>query len=155
VPVQSLTRLWQAYVDGLLHRRQLAENSIRSYQSGWDSFIWTGRTLGWRLRVTRDITPERIEEWQALLQQRRRKDQTRRTYLMAVKGSTRWMVDNGHTTRDPTASFITPRLKRIVPLLPPFEELESAMLAEPSPRDRAILVPSHCTEACGHRKSAA
>jgi site-specific recombinase XerC len=40
---------------------------------------------------------------------------------MALKGFTRWLSANGHITTDPGARFRTPRLKRTIPILPPFE----------------------------------
>jgi integrase len=39
----------------------------------------------------------------------------------------------------PGARFRTPRLKRVIPLLPPFAELELKLVTEPSVRNRAII----------------
>ena len=58
---------------------------------------------------------------------------------MALKGFSRWLNVHGRARTDPGARFRTPRLKRVVPVLPPFAELEATLTAEPSARNRAII----------------
>ena len=58
---------------------------------------------------------------------------------MALKGFSRWLNVNGHLRTDPGARFRTPRLKRVIPLLAPFAELEAQLVTEPSLRNRAII----------------
>ena len=59
---------------------------------------------------------------------------------MAIKDFTRWANAHGFLKVDPGAQFKTPRLKRVLPVLPPFEVMEGALAAEPSLRNRVILV---------------
>lgn len=47
---------------------------------------------------------------------------------------------HGFLKTDPGAQFTTPRLKVVLPVLPPFEVMEAALAAEPRLRNRAILV---------------
>ena len=58
---------------------------------------------------------------------------------MALKGFTRWLNMNGYAKTDPGARFRTPRLKRVLPVLPPFEDLAAKITAEPDVRNRAIV----------------
>jgi site-specific recombinase XerD len=46
---------------------------------------------------------------------------------------------NGYAKTDPGARFRTPRLKRVRPVLPPFEDLAAKITAEPDVRNRAIV----------------
>ena len=71
-----------------------------------------------------DFTYERLMEWQLNLKEVGRKEWTCRTYLMALKGFSRWLNVHGYMRTDPAARFRTPRLKRVIPLLPSFTELE-------------------------------
>jgi len=68
-----------------------------------------------------------------------RKEWTCRTYLMALKGFSRWLNVHGYSRTDPGARFRTPRLKRVIPVLPPFAELEAKLVTEPNLRNRAII----------------
>jgi integrase/recombinase XerC len=58
---------------------------------------------------------------------------------MALKGFSRWLNVHGYLRTDPGARFRTPRLKRVIPLLPPFAELELKLVTEPRVRNRAII----------------
>jgi site-specific recombinase XerC len=95
--------------------------------------------MGWRLKVAGDITYERLMEWQLTLKEVGKQDWTCRTYLMALKGFSRWLNANGHLATDPGARFRTPRLKRTIPILPAFHDLATELASEPSLRNRAIL----------------
>lgn len=64
---------------------------------------------------------------------------TRRTYLVAPKGFIRWLNVNGHLKTDPGARFRTPRLKRVVSVLPPFDDIEAKLAAERTLRNKAII----------------
>jgi hypothetical protein len=68
-----------------------------------------------------------------------KKEWTGRTYLMSLKGFSRWLNVNGYLKTDPGAPFKAPRLKRHSPVLPPFEEMEAHLMAEPSWRNKAII----------------
>jgi integrase/recombinase XerD len=48
-------------------------------------------------------------------------------------------VAQRHLRTDPGARFKTPRLKRIIPMLPSFAELEAKLVTEPSLRNRVII----------------
>lgn len=135
----ALPVLWRKYLGELRIERGLAERTINAYETGWNSFAATSRAMGWRLKAAEDITYERLMEWQLTLKEVGKEDWTCRTYLMALKGFTRWLNVNGHLKTDPGARFKTPRLKRILPLLPPFEEIEGKIATEPSLRNRAII----------------
>src|SRR3989442_312381 len=130
--------LWTKYI-AERSVQGLAENTIEAYNTGWNSFCSHARAMGWRLKTAEDFTFDRLVEWQASLKEVGKKDWTRRTYLMALKGFSRWLNQNGHAKNDPGARFQTPRLKRVLPVLPPFEMLAAQLAAEPSPRNRAII----------------
>jgi site-specific recombinase XerD len=117
----------------------VVDRTRRAYETGWNSFVATARAMGWRLRDAGDITYERLLEWQLTLKEVGKQDWTCRTYLMALKGFTRWLNANGHLITDPGARFRTPRLKRTVPILPAFHDLATQLASEPSLRNRAIL----------------
>jgi len=134
----ALHVLWTKYI-AERSVRGLAENTIEAYNSGWNSFCSLARAMGWRLKTAEDLTFDRLIEWQASLKEVGKKDWTRRTYLMAVKGFSRWLNQNGHAKGDPGARFETPRLKRVLPVLPAFESLAAQLAAEPSRRNRAII----------------
>jgi site-specific recombinase XerD len=119
--------------------RAVADRTRRAYETGWNSFVATARAMGWRLRDAGDITYERLLEWQLTLKEVGKQDWTCRTYLMALKGFTRWLNANGHLVTDPGARFRTPRLKRTIPILPAFHDLATQLASEPSLRNRAIL----------------
>jgi site-specific recombinase XerC len=119
--------------------RAVADRTRRAYETGWNSFVATARAMGWRLRDAGDITYERLLERQLTLKEVGKQDWTCRTYLMALKGFTRWLNANGHLVTDPGARFRTPRLKRTIPILPSFHDLATQIASEPSPRNRAIL----------------
>jgi len=130
--------LWTKYI-AERSVQGLAENTIEAYNTGWNSFCSHARAMSWRLKTAEDFTFDRLVEWQASLKEVGKKDWTRRTYLMALKGFSRWLNQNGHAKNDPGARFQTPRLKRVLPVLPPFEMLAAQLAAEPSPRNRAII----------------
>jgi integrase/recombinase XerC len=119
--------------------RAVADRTRRAYETGWNSFVATSRSMGWRLRDAGDITYERLLEWQLTLKEVGKQDWTCRTYLMALKGFTRWLNANGHLVTDPGARFRTPRLKRTIPILPAFHDFATQLASEPSLRNRAIL----------------
>ena len=96
--------------------------------------------FGCRVRDGGDLTYERLIEWQGALGDEGKKEWTLRTYVMAIKGFTRWANAHGFLKTDPGAQFTTPRLKVVLPVLPPFEVMEAALAAEPRLRNRAILV---------------
>ena len=135
----GLPVLWRRYLSELRIDRAVADRTRRAYETGWNSFVATSRSMGWRLRDAGDITYERLLEWQLTLKEVGRQDWTCRTYLMALKGFTRWLNANGHLVTDPGARFRTPRLKRTIPILPAFHDLATQLAAEPSLRNRAIL----------------
>ncbi len=131
--------LWRRYAGELRVERGAADRTVSAYETAWNSFCTNARALGWRLKVAEDLTYERLMEWQLNLKEVGKKEWTCRTYLMALKGFSRWLNVHGHARTDPGAKFRTPRLKRVVPVLPPFAELETALAAEPSARNRAII----------------
>jgi site-specific recombinase XerD len=135
----GLPVLWRRYLSELRIDRAVADRTRRAYETGWNSFVATSRAMGWRLRDAGDITYERLLEWQLTLKEVGKQDWTCRTYLMALKGFTRWLNANGHLITDPGARFRTPRLKRTVPILPAFHDLATQLASEPSLRNRAIL----------------
>ena len=135
----TLSVLWRKYISQLRVERGVVENTVDAYETGWNSFSACARALGWRLKVAEDLTYERLVEWQLNQKEVGRKEWTCRTYLMALKGFSRWLNVNGHLRTDPGARFKTPRLKRVIPVLPPFAELEAKLVAEPSLRNRAII----------------
>jgi integrase/recombinase XerD len=135
----ALTVLWRKYIAELRIQRGVTENTIDAYETGWNSFSATARAMGWRLRVADDITHERLLEWQLTLKEVGKKEWTGRTYLMSLKGFSRWLNVNGYLKTDPGARFKAPRLKRHSPVLPPFEEMEAHLMAEPSWRNKAII----------------
>lgn len=135
----GLPVLWRRYLSELRIDRAVADRTRRAYETGWNSFVATARAMGWRLRDAGDITYERLLEWQLTLKEVGKQDWTCRTYLMALKGFTRWLNANGHLVTDPGARFRTPRLKRTIPILPAFHDLATQLASEPSLRNRAIL----------------
>lgn len=135
----ALPVLWRRYVTELRVTRKLATNTILSYETGWNSLMATARLLGWRLRTTEDITHDRLIDWQSYLTDEGKSGWSCRTYLMAIKGFTRWANAHGHAKTDPGARFASPRLHRVLPVLPAFELLEAQLTAEPSLRNRAIV----------------
>jgi integrase/recombinase XerC len=135
----GLPVLWRRYLSELRIDRAVADRTRRAYETGWNSFVATSRSMGWRLRDAGDISYERLLEWQLTLKEVGKQDWTCRTYLMALKGFTRWLNANGHLITDPGARFRTPRLKRTIPILPAFHDLATQLDSEPSLRNRAIL----------------
>ena len=135
----TLSVLWRKYISQLRVERGVVENTVNAYETGWNSFSACARALGWRLKVAEDLTYERLVEWQLNQKEVGRKEWTCRTYLMELKGFSRWLNVNGHLRTDPGARFKTPRLKRVIPVLPPFAELEAKLVAEPSLRNRTII----------------
>lgn len=135
----ALPVLWRQYVTELRVNRKLAPKSIHTYGVGWGSLMPTARLMGWRLRTVEDITYERIIEWQAALMDEGKKPTTCAAYMNTVRGFTRWANIHGHAKTDPSARFKSPRLRRILPVLPPFEVMEAKLSAEPSLRNRVIL----------------
>jgi site-specific recombinase XerD len=135
----TLPVLWRRYAGELRIERGAADRTVSAYETAWNSFTAHARALGWRLKVAEDLTYERLMEWQLNLKEVGRKEWTCRTYLMALKGFSRWLNVHGHARTDPGARFRTPRLKRVVPVLPPFAELAATLAAEPSARNRAII----------------
>lgn len=135
----ALPVLWRRYLSELQIERAVADRTRCAYETGWNSFMSVGRSMAWRLKAATDITYERLLEWQLTLKEGGKQEWTCRTYLMALKGFTRWLNANGHLTVDPGARFRTPRLKRAIPLLPAFDELAAKLASEPSLRNRAIL----------------
>jgi integrase/recombinase XerC len=135
----TLPVLWRKYISELRVERGVVENTVDAYETGWNSFSACARALGWRLKVAEDFTYERLMEWQLDLKEVGRKEWTCRTYLMALKGFSRWLNIHGYSRMDPGARFRTPRLKRVIPVLPPFAELEAKIGTEPSLRNRAII----------------
>lgn len=135
----ALPVLWRRYLSELRIERAVADRTRCAYETGWNSFVVTARSMGWRLKAADDITYERLLEWQLTLKEVGKQDWTCRTYLMALKGFTRWLNANGHLTTDPGARFRTPRLKRTIPILPPFQDLATKLASEPSLRNRAML----------------
>ena len=135
----GLPVLWRRYLSELRIHRAVADRTRRAYETGWNSFVATARAMGWRLRDAGDVTYERLLEWQLTLKEVGKQDWTCRTYLMALKGFTRWLNANGHLVTDPDARFRTPRLKRTIPILPAFHDLATQLASEPSLRNRAIL----------------
>lgn len=131
--------LWRKYLAELRIERGVVERTVKAYETGWNSFTATARAMGWRLKTAEDLTHERLMEWQLTLKEVGKEDWTCRTYLMALKGFTRWLNANGHLKTDPGARFRTPRLRRVLPVLPPFEALEASLAAEPSLRNRVII----------------
>ena len=131
--------LWRRYITELGVQRGVVDHTIRSYECGWASLAHTASLHGWRLRVVEDLSHDRLLQWQQSLKEVGRKEWTCRTYLMALKGFTRWLNVNGYAKTDPGARFRTPRLKRVLPVLPPFEHLAAQITAEPDVRNRAIL----------------
>jgi len=135
----GLPVLWRRYLSELSIERAVADRTRCAYETGWNSLVATARSMGWRLKVADDITYERLMEWQLTLKEVGKQDWTCRTYLMALKGFSRWLNANGHLATDPGARFRTPRLKRTIPILPAFHDLATQLASEPSPRNRAIL----------------
>jgi site-specific recombinase XerD len=135
----TLPVLWKKYITELRVERGVVDHTVRSYETGWNSFSGCARALGWRLKGPEDLSYERLMEWQLNLKEVGRKEWTCRTYLMALKGFSRWLNVHGYSRTDPGARFRTPRLKRVISLLPPFAELEAKLIAEPSLRNRAII----------------
>ncbi len=135
----TLSVLWRKYTVELHVERGVVSRTVEAYETGWNSFSACARALGWRLKTAEDFTYERLMEWQLNLKEVGRKEWTCRTYLMALKGFSRWLNVHGYMRTDPGARFRTPRLKRIIPLLPPFAELELKLVTEPSVRNRAII----------------
>ena len=135
----GLPVLWRRYLSELRIDRAVADRTRRAYETGWNSFVATARSMGWRLKVADDITYERLMEWRLTLKEVGKQDWTCRTYLMALKGFSRWLNANGHLATDPGARFRTPRLKRTIPILPAFHDLATRLASEPSLRNRAIL----------------
>jgi site-specific recombinase XerC len=135
----TLPVLWRRYAGELRIERGAADRTVSAYETAWNSFTAHARALGWRLKVAEDLTNERLMEWQLNLKEVGKKEWTCRTYLMALKGFSRWLNVHGYARTDPGARFRTPRLKRVVPVLPPFAELEATLALEPSGRNRAII----------------
>jgi integrase/recombinase XerD len=135
----ALPVLWRQYVTELRVNRKLEPKSIKTYEVGWGSLMATARLMGWRLRTTEDITHERIVEWQGALMDESKKPTTCDAHMNAVRGFTRWANIHGHAKTDAGARFKSARLKRILPVLPPFEVMEAKLSAEPSLRNRVIL----------------
>jgi site-specific recombinase XerC len=129
----ALPILWRRYLSELRIERAAADRTRRAYETGWNSFVVTARSMGWCLKGAGDITYERLLEWQLALKEVGKQDWTCRTYL------TRWLNTNGHLTTDPGARFRTPRLKRAIPILPSFHELSTKLASEPRLRNRAII----------------
>jgi site-specific recombinase XerC len=135
----GLPVLWRRYLSELRIERAVADRTRNAYETGWNSFVATARAMGWRLKVAEDISHERLMEWQLTLKEVGKQEWTCRTYLMALKGFTRWLNANGHLVTDPGARFRTPRLKRTIPILPAFNDLAGQLASEPSLRNRAII----------------
>ena len=135
----TLPVLWRKYISELRVERGVVENTVDAYETGWNSFSACARALGWRLKFAEDFTYERLMEWQLDLKEVGKQLWTCRTYLMALKGFSRWLNVHGHLRTDPGARFRTPRLKRVIPVLPPFAELEAKLATEPSLRNRAVI----------------
>jgi site-specific recombinase XerD len=135
----GLPVLWRRYLSELSIERAVADRTRCAYETGWNSFVATARSMDWRLKVAEDITYERPMEWQLTLKEVGKQDWTCRTYLMALKGFSRWLNANGHLATDPGARFRTPRLKRTIPILPAFHDLATQLASNPSLRNRAIL----------------
>jgi site-specific recombinase XerC len=135
----ALPVLWRRYLSELRIERAVVDRTRCAYETGWNSFVAASRSMGWRLKGASDVTYERLLEWQLTLKEVGKQDWTCRTYLMALKGFTRWLNANGHLTMDPGARFRTPRLRRTIPILPSFQDLASKLASEPSLRNRAIL----------------
>jgi integrase/recombinase XerD len=135
----GLPVLWRRYLSELRIDRAVADRTRRAYETGWNSFVVTSRSMGWRLRDAGDVTYERLLEWQLTLKEVGKQDWTCRTYLMALKGFTRWLNANGYLITDPGARFRTARPKRTIPILPAFHDLATQLASEPSLRNRAIL----------------
>jgi site-specific recombinase XerC len=136
---RTLQQLREEYVYRLVNERELSEHTIQAYHDGWKSFMSTALVKGWRMRRPDQLTAQRIADWQFVLRERGLKDWTRRTYLMAIRGFCRWLADNGHVQRNPCLQFVSPRLRRVAPLLPSFQRLEASVAAERSSRDKAIV----------------
>jgi site-specific recombinase XerC len=135
----GLPVLWRRYLSELRIERAVADRTRNAYETGWNSFVATARAMGWRLKVAEDISHERLMEWQLTLKEVGKQEWTCRTYLMALKGFTRWLNANGHLVTDPGARFRTPRLKRTIPILPAFNDLAGQLASEPSLRNRSII----------------
>jgi len=61
--------LWRRYLSELRIDRAVADRTRRAYETGWNSFVPTSRSMGWRLRDAGDITYERLLEWQLTLKE--------------------------------------------------------------------------------------
>jgi site-specific recombinase XerC len=123
------------------------------YETGWNSFLATARSMGWRLKVADDITYERLMEWQLTLKEVGKQDWTCRTYLMALKGFSRWLNANGHLITDPGARFRTPRLKRTIPILPALHFIADQGLmgfVGKGQRQRSVALPRQALEIVRH-----
>jgi integrase/recombinase XerC len=135
----TLPLLWRRYQQELRVQRGVSPNTAKSYQDGWNSFTHTAQTAGWRFRSADDVTFDRLIEWQSTLKEVGRKEWTCRTYLMALKGFSKWLHLNGHAKQDAGARFRSPRLRRVLPVLPPFDDVVATLEAEPDLRNRAII----------------
>src|SRR5215471_11400363 len=100
----TLSVLWRKYISQLRVERGVVENTVDAYETGWNSFSACARAHGWRLKVAEDLTYERLVEWQLNQEEVGRKEWTCRTYLMALKGFSRWLNVNGHLRTDPGAA---------------------------------------------------
>src|SRR5262244_2068867 len=87
----TLSVLWRKYISQLRVERGVVENTVNAYETGWNSFSACARALGWRLKVAEDLTYERLVEWQLNQKEVGQKEWTCRTYLMALKGFSRWL----------------------------------------------------------------
>jgi site-specific recombinase XerD len=135
----TLPLLWRRYQQELRVQRNVSERTIQAYQDGWSSLRRTAQAMGWRLRSPDDVTFERLMEWQSMLKEVGRKEWTCRTYLMSIKGFSKWLHANGHARSDVGARFRSPRLRRVLPVLPPFETVVARLEAEPDVRNRTII----------------
>src|SRR5262249_34968951 len=58
----GLPVLWRRYLSELSIERAVADRTRCAYETGWNSFVTTARSMGWRLKVADDITYERLME---------------------------------------------------------------------------------------------
>ena len=82
----GLPVLWRRYLSELRIDRAVADRTRRAYETGWNSFVATSRSMGWRLRGAGDITYERLLEWQLTLKEVGKQDWTCRTVSHGPQG---------------------------------------------------------------------
>ncbi|MEW5820418.1 MAG: site-specific tyrosine recombinase/integron integrase [Cyanobacteriota bacterium] len=130
-------QLISEYIDYLQSERSLADNTIKSYSSDLTNF--TDFIISDNICKPIEITRRTLNTYIRHIKSEGYSSATINRNLVAIRGWFSWLLDNNHTTIDPTINLEQPKIERFLPKVLSIKEIDYLIQQAQTAEEKAIM----------------